>query len=219
VRRISAAVAAIVAATAGAVTVGAGQVAADAAAGTAAGWVVVNPRADGGYDTDEGSASLHLAGGATISCPLTAGWGRADSATLRPNDFFGETGVTTYGSCAGPGPAGVDVISSPGMVFVAEAYDAGADRITGSAYPWTWGVFLDAPDCQVDLYPRDSNAPAPLTYDNATSTRPATLTTGPIDVVVARADGAGCAGVAAVGDEATYETTVVASPGFTVRPL
>ena len=179
----------------------------------------MNPRADGGYDTDAGSASVHLASGATIECSVTAGWGRADSGTSRPNDFFGETGVTTYGGCTGPGPAGLEVISSPGMVFVAEAYDAGTDRISGSAYPWTWGLFLDAPDCQVVLYAQDANAPAPLAYDNATTT----LDLGPIAVVVTRADGAGCAGLAAVGDEATYETTVVAgseaTPGFTVRPL
>jgi hypothetical protein len=212
VHRISAAVAAIVVTTA--VAAGAGQAAAGTAeAGTAAGWVVENPRPDGVFDIGDGSASLRFAGG-TIECPVVAGWGRADSGTLRPNDFFGETGVTSYADCTGPGTAGLTVDSSPGTVFVPEAYDAGADRISGSAYPWTWGLFLTAPECQVDLYPQDSNAPAPLTYDNAT----ATLATGPVDLVVTRAEGTGCADLPEVGDEVTYETTVVATPGFTVRP-
>jgi hypothetical protein len=178
------------------------------------GWVVDNPRADGLYDTHQGSATIGLASGATISCSLVDGWGRAESGTLRPQDWFASTGVTSYGGCTGAGPAGVEVFSSPEMIFAPDSYDAGADRITGSTYTWIWGLFMDAPDCQIDLYPVDSDAPVPLTYDNPT----ATLDTGPIVVVATRADGAGCAGLAEVGDVLTYDTTFVVTPGITVRP-
>jgi hypothetical protein len=113
-----------------------------------------------------------------------------------------------------PGAAGVEVFSSPGTVFVAETYDAASDRISGSAYPWLWGLFLETPDGQVDLYPADSNAPVPFTYDNRT----ATLDAGPVGLVVSRADGTGCTDLAEVGDELTFETTLVVTPRFTVRP-
>jgi len=191
-------------------------VAADEAPSPAAtGWVVENPSPDGIFATNEGSVSVVGAGtGVAITCPVLSGWGRADSATLRPNDFFGETGVTNAGDCTGPGSAGVEVISSPGTVFVAETYAAAADRIGGSAYPWLWGLFLEAPDCQVDLYAVDANAPAPLAYDNAT----ATLEAGPIDVVATRAEGTGCADLATVGDRMTFQARLVATPGFTVHP-
>ena len=56
---------------------GAGPAAAAAGPGpaetTATGWVVENPRADGLFDTFEGSATIGLADGATISCPLVDG--------------------------------------------------------------------------------------------------------------------------------------------------
>lgn len=221
--RRGAAVAAIVAAlavptvaVAGPAEAGPGDSTATAATATATGWVVENPSANGVFETNAGSTTVGgTAGGGTISCPVVSGWGRADSGTLRPNDFFGETGVTNATPCTGgPGAAGLEVISSPGTVFVPETYDTAADRISGSAYPWLWGLFLEAPDCQVDLYAVDPNAPVPFTYDNPTGT----LDAGPFDVVVTRAEGAGCADLAAVGDELTYDTTLVATPAFTVRP-
>jgi hypothetical protein len=118
---------------------------------TATGWLVENPRADGLFDTHEGSATIGLADGATISCPLVDGWGRADSGTLRPQDLFGETGVNTYAGCTGDGAAGLEVFSSPSLGFAPEAYDTATDRISGSAYPQVWGLFLDAPDCEITL--------------------------------------------------------------------
>jgi hypothetical protein len=216
VHRMGVGVAAVVAVLA--VAVGGGRAGADPAefgTSTVTGWVVDNPRADGLYETREGSVTIvGVAGGGTISCALVDGWGWADSGTLRPNDFFGGTGGTTYGGCTGPGGTDLEVWSSPDMVFVPETYDAEADRLSGSAYPLTWGLFLDSPDCQVSLYPLDSNAPAPHSYDNRT----ATLDAGPVTVVAARADGTGCGALGEVGDELTFETTFVATPGFTVRP-
>jgi hypothetical protein len=176
--------------------------------------VVENPRPDGLYDTYEGSATVGLANGATITCSVVDGWGRAESETLRPDGYFAGTGVTAYQGCTGPGAADVQVFSSPDMVFVADTYDPATDRITGVHYAWVWGLFLDAPDCQIDLYPVDPNGEAAITYDNRTKT----LDTSPLAVVATRADGAGCAGLAQVGDELTFETTFVATPGFTVRP-
>jgi hypothetical protein len=181
---------------------------------SATGWLVENPRTDGLFDTHEGSATIGLASGVTISCPLVDGWGRADSGTLRPQDLFGETGINTFAGCTGTGAAGLEVVSSPSMGLAPDAYDAGADRISGSALPQVWGLFLDAPDCELTLYAVDSDAPAPLTYDNRT----ATLDVGPIPVVVDEAAGTGCAGLGEVGDEMTYAFTYVATPGFTVRP-
>lgn len=194
---------------------------AGAGAGTRAdaavsGWVVANQDPDGMFTTDEGSITIAGVGGGEVSCPLASGFGWADSGTLRPQDFFGEVGTTTYDAgCTGPGSAGLAVYSSPGTVLVAETYDAATDEIEGSAYPWLWGLFMETPGCQIDLYPVDSNAGAPLTFANAT----ATLELGPVEVAVTRAEGAGCAGLPAVGDELTAELTLVATPGFTVHPL
>lgn len=215
--RMGAAAAAIVATLV--VAVGAGPAAAgpaEAPASTPTGWVVDNPSANGVYETNEGSATVVLATGAAVSCPVVSGWGRADSGTLRPQDVFGETGATHYGGggCTGPGGASVDIGSSPGMVFAPESYDAETDVVTGSALPWVWGMFMDWADCQIDMYPLDSNAPAPLTYDNRTGT----LDLGPVAVEVTRAAGPGCVGLAQVGDHMTFQTTVVATPRFTVRP-
>lgn len=201
-----------------AVAVGAGPAAAEPAeapAPTVTGWVIENPRADGLYDTFEGSTTIVLASGETVSCPLIDGWGRAHSGTVRPQDWFAVSGVTAFDNCTGPGAAAeLQVWSSPEMVFAPDAYDAAADRIMGTAYAWTWGLFLETPDCQVDVYAADPDGQAPLTYDNPT----ATLDTEPLAVVATRADGPGCAGLAQVGDELTFETTFVATPGFTVRP-
>ena len=179
------------------------------------GWVVENQDPEGMFVAAEGSISvLGLAGG-TVTCPLTDGFGWADSATLRPLDVFAEVGITNYSGCSGPVPAGLQVFSTPGTVLHAETYDAAADRVSGAAYPWVWGMALVAPDCLVDLYPIDHDAGAPLTFDNRT----ATIELGPVETQVTHADGAGCAGLAAVGDEMEVELTVVASPGFTVHPL
>jgi hypothetical protein len=180
------------------------------------GWVVENPRVDGLYETNEGSVTIaNVTTGATISCSGVSGWwGRADSGTIRPQDWFANSGVTVYDACTGPGPADLQVISTPDLVFLADSYDAGADRVSGTAYPLTWGLFLDSPDCQVDMYAPDADVSAPLTYDNPTGT----LDVEPVEVVATRAEGPGCAGVAAVGDVLTFATTLVLTPAFTVRP-
>jgi hypothetical protein len=222
VHRMNVVGAAVVGALALALGAGVGPAAGDPAeaeaaapAPTVTGWVVENPRADGLYDTFQGSATIGgAAGGTTITCPLTDGWGRAESGTVRPQDWFASSGVTTYGGCTGSGVAGLEIVSSPEMIFAPDAYDSAADRIIGSAYPGVWSLFLDAPDCQVDLYAVDSDAPTPLTYDNRTGT----LDVDPIPVVATRAEGPGCAGLAQVGDVLTFEPTVVATPVFTVRP-
>jgi hypothetical protein len=179
------------------------------------GWVVENPQADGLYETNEGSVTVaNVTTGATISCSEVSGWGNADSGTIRPQDWFASSGITVYSACTGPGATDLEVISSPDMIYTPGSYDAGADRVTGTAYPLAWGLFLDAPDCQVDMYSQDEFLSAPLTYDNPTGT----LDVDPLEVTVTRADGAGCAGVAAVGDVVTFATTLVATPAFTVRP-
>jgi hypothetical protein len=190
---------------------------AGAGTGTAvSGWVVENQDPEGMFVAWAGSVTVTGVAGGAVTCPLTDGFGWADSGTLRPQDVFAEVGITSYHSgCTGSGPAGLEVYSTPGTVLHAESYDAVTDRISGAAYPWLWGMLLDAPDCQVDLYPIDSNAGAPLTFDNGT----ATIELGPIEVAVTSAEGAGCAGLAAVGDEMTVDLTVVATPGFTVHPL
>lgn len=179
------------------------------------GWVVENQDPEGMFLAAEGSIRVIGAAGGTVTCSLTDGFGWADSATLRPQDTFAEVGITSYSGCSGPGPAGMQVFSTPGTILHAETYDAATDRITGSAYPWMWGMLMDAPDCQIELYPIDHDAGAPLTFDNRT----ATIELGPLEVQVTAVDGAGCAGLAAVGDEMAVELTVVASPGFTVHPL
>lgn len=215
--RMRVAVAAVVAAVA--VGVGAGPAGAGPAEAAVDGWIVDNPDPDGMFDTDEGSVTVtNVTSGVAVSCPLLQGWGSADSATLRPQDTFGETGFTSYGyeggGCTAPIPI-TGVLSSPGMLFHPQTYDAGADRVDGSAYPWLWASAIEAPDCWIDMYAADSDAPAPLTYDNETGT----LDLGPVVAEVAAADGAGCAALAQVGDTMTFETRLVATPVFTVRPL
>jgi hypothetical protein len=218
VYRIKAARVAMVAAAL-TVAVGAGPAAAEEAETPAAavtGWVVENPRPDNLYDTFEGSVTLGLASGETVSCSEADGWGRADSETLPPGGWYAVSGVTAYTGCTGPGAAAdLQVFSTPEMVFGAETYDAAADRVTGPAFGWIWGLFLDTPDCQIDLYIEDPDIGVPVTYDNRTKT----FDTGTFTLVATRADGAGCAGLVAVGDLVTYETTFVATPGFTVRPV
>ena len=211
--RIGAAVAAIMAGAA--VTAGVGTAAAaPVEAEAATGWVVTTPDTDSLYEIHQGTASVRLAGGTTMTCPVISGWGRASAGTVPANANYSETGATGFGRCAGSPVAGLQVVSAPHMGITATAYDAAADRVAGPAYPRMWGLFLDAPGCRVSLYPEGPNAGVPSSYDNRT----ATLGIGPIDVVVARADGTACAGLAAVGDEVTYRSTVVATPGFTVRP-
>jgi hypothetical protein len=215
--RMRVAVAAVVAAVA--VAVGAGPAGAGPAEAAADGWIVENPDPDGMFETYEGSVTVtNVTSGAAVSCPLLDGWGSADSGTLRPQDTFGETGFTRYGyeggGCTAPTPI-TGVLSSPGMVFHPQTYDAGADRVDGSALPWLWASAIEAPDCWIDMYAVDSDAPAPLSYDNEAGT----LDLGPVVAEVAAADGAGCAALAQVGDSVTFETTLVATPVFTVRPL
>ena len=211
--RIGAAVAAIVVGTA--VTAGAGTAAAaPVEAEAVTGWVVSTPDTDGIYEIHQGNASVRLASGTTMSCPIASGWGRASARTVPGNGGYSETGNTAFGRCTGSPVAGLQVLSAPHMGITASTYDAVADRVAGPAYPRMWGLFLDAPGCRVSLYPEDPTAGVPSSYHNRT----ATLGIGPIDVVVARADGPACAGLAAVGDEVTYRSSVVATPGFTVRP-
>ncbi|HEY8543958.1 MAG TPA: hypothetical protein VIL36_02880, partial [Acidimicrobiales bacterium] len=163
----------------------------------------------------DGSVTVAGLGDGPMTCVTTDGWGIADSGTIRPQDVFGEVGVTTYVSGCTGGPPGLEMYSAPGTVLWPESYDAATDRVTGEAYPWLWAMWVAAPDCDVDLYAVDPFAGAPLTFDNAT----ATLAYGPIEAEVTAAEGTGCDGVAAVGDRATVEITIVASPGFTVHPL
>ena len=223
--RMRSAVAAAAAVAAVTVVSGAGAAEAADTAGAASGpspagtgWVVANPDPDGLYETHEGSATLvNVTSGVTVSCTAIGGWGRADSGTLRPQDVFGETGMTTYGyegGCTGPAP-GSGLVSTPGMVFAPEAYDAATDTIDGAAYPWLWALALDAPGCFVEMYAEDPDAAAPLTYDNGTGA----LEIGPVVAVVTSTDGPACAGLAQVGDTMAYEASLVATPTFTVRPL
>jgi hypothetical protein len=214
---VAAVATAVVAAVA--VAVGAGPAGAGQAEAAVDGWIVDNPDPDGMFETYEGSVTItNVTSGAAVSCPVLEGWGSADSRTLRPQDVFGETGFTTYGyeggGCTAPTPI-TGVVSSPGMVFHPETYDAGADRVDGSAYPWLWASAIEAPDCWIDMYAVDSDAAAPLTYDNGTGT----LDLGPVVGEVTAADGAGCAALAQVGDSVTFETTLVATPVFTVHPF
>jgi hypothetical protein len=177
-------------------------------------WVVENFRADGTFDTPAGSATIvDAATGATISCETIDGLGRADSGTYRPQDSFATTYITQYGSCAGPGATGFEVFST-GYRLRATGYDAGADSITGLAIVDIWEMWLTTPECDVSLFPTDPLAQVPLTYDNRTST----VDTGTVTVAVYVTSGTDCAGLPEVGDEMTFETTLVASPGFTVRP-
>lgn len=215
-RKACVAVVTVVAALAAGMGAGpaAGMTAAEPGGSAAEGWVVENARADGFYDTDGGSATVVDAGGATLACPVVSGWGYADNGTVRPQDSFASSGGTLYSGCTGPGAEEVQVLSSPGLQFIAEGYDASADLVTGVTYPLLWGLFLDAPDCDVSLYPPVNDVVAPLSYDNRT----ATLRSGPLAVVAERVDGTDCAGLPQVGDEVTFETTMVMSPGFTVRP-
>ena len=196
---------------------GAGPVAGMATAGpggpAAEGWVVEGARADGFYETDAGSATVVGAGGATLACSVVSGWGYAANGTLRPQDSFASSGGAVYSGCTGLGPEGVEVISSPGLLFIAEGHDASADLVTGVTYPLTWGLLLDAPECDVSLYPAVDDV-APLSYDNRT----ATLRSGRLAVVAEQVEGTDCAGLPQVGDEVTFETTLVMSPAFTVRP-
>ena len=134
--------------------------------------------------------------------------------TVRPQDWFASSGIISYADCAGPGAAGLEVASTPGMVFAPDGYDAETDRITGTTYTMTWALGLLTPDCTITLYPPDDTVGTPLTYDNPT----ATLHTGPVALVVALVEGTGCDDLAHVGDEMTFETTIVPDPGFTVRP-
>jgi hypothetical protein len=216
-RTVVAGVAAALAVGLGAGPAAASEPAAEPASAPA-GWVVENPRADGTFDTNAGSATIvDTTSGVTLSCPAIGGWGRAPSGMLRPQDLFGESGVTTYsdegGGCTGPAD-GVEIFSSPGILFAPGVYDAAADRVDGAAYPELWVLGIEAPGCSVDIYAQDPLAPAPLGYDNGTGT----LDIGPVESVVTRADGTGCAGIAQVGDEVTFATTLEATPVFTVRP-
>lgn len=211
--RIGAAVAAI--AMGAAITAGAGTAAAAPVEGEAAtGWVVQTPDTDTTYETYQGTASVRLAGGATISCRVQHGWGRVEAGTLPARGIYAQPNVTVYGNCTGSPVAGLQIISSPGMRFTAATYDAAADRVSGPAYTGMWGMNLSAPGCAIDLYPQDPLAAVPSTYANRT----ATLGIGPFGVAVTRVEGAGCAGLAAVGDAATFQSSSVPSPGFTVRP-
>ena len=214
--RIRTVVAAVVVASAAASGVGPAA-AAPAEAAEPTGWVVENPRADGLFLTDEGSATVvNVTTGATVSCPVLYGSGEARSRTMRPQDLFGSTEFTAYGyeagGCTGPG---LGILSTPNLGFAVDAHDAAADRVDGSAVPLGWGFALDAPDCLAEAYPEVVGAASPLTYDNRTGA----FEIGPVDVVVTRADGPGCAGLARVGDDMTFEATLVATPAFTVRPL
>jgi hypothetical protein len=174
------------------------------------GWVVENPRADGLYDTFEGSARLVGGSDVAIGCSAADGWGRADNETVPAESFVAGTGVTGYTGCAGTEGPDVQLYSSPDMVFVAEAYDATADRIAGSAYVWTWGLFLVAPDCDLTMYAADSDVAVPFTYDNPTGS----FDIGPLVVSVHSADGTGCAGIAQIGDLLTFDTDTVATPAL-----
>lgn len=181
------------------------------------GWVVENLNADGwSYEFASGSATLVDDGpGAMISCQTYGGWGRALDGTIPQDGAIGENWASIYDSCTGPGADGLEV-ESIYLWYGPTDYDAEADRVTGWAAADIWTLGLTWPDCLVDLYNLDPSTHVPMTYDN----RSRTLTFGPITATVARADGGGCAGRPEVGDVMTFETTlVVASPGFTVRPV
>jgi hypothetical protein len=203
-----------------AITAGAGTGLATAGAATAAteavttGWIVENPHPDDLFETREGSATIvDSATGATISCAVVDGVGRADSGTIRPNDWFGATIMTTYTSCTGPGGPGIEVFS-PEIRMVPTAYDPVTDSLTGFAIVDIWGLFPAAPGCDVTLYATNPLYEAPMTYDNGNST----IDIGPVTAEVYEATGPGCSAFPPVGGEMTFETTLVASPGFTVRP-
>lgn len=181
-----------------------------------AGWVVENLNPDGwSYEFASGSATLVDTGsGATISCQVSGGWGRALNETVPQDGAIGENWASIYDSCTGLGADDLEV-DSIYLWYGATEHDAAADRVTGWAAADLWTLGLTWPDCLVDLYNVDPNTLVPMTYDN----RARTLTFGPITASVAKAEGGGCAGRPAVGDVMTFETTlVVASPGFTVRP-
>lgn len=178
------------------------------------GWVVENPRPDGTFDAVAGSATIaDTVTGDTISCTTVDGWGNADSGTLRPQDWFAWARMTTYTSCTGLGGTW-EYVFSPEIRVGADHYDPATDRITGDATVDIWGLFPTATGCDLSLYPIDPQAEVPMTYDN----RSHTMDIGPVELVVEVADGPGCAGLPEVGDRMTFETTLVASPGFTVRP-
>jgi len=201
--------------TAGAATTAAA--AAEAEAGPVAvttGWVVENPHPDDLFETREGSATIvGSATGATIDCAVVDGVGRADSGTIRPNDWFGATIITTYTSCTGPGGPGIEVFS-PEIRMVPTAYDPVTDSLTGFAIVDIWGLFPTAPGCDGTLYATDPLVEVPMSYDNVTST----IEIGPVTTEVDEATGPDCSAFPPVGGEMTFETTLVASPGFTVRP-
>ena len=214
-RRTCVAVAVVAALAAGMGAGPAGGTTAAAPGGPAAeGWVVENARADGFYETYAGSATIVDADGATVACPVVSGWGYAEDGTVRPQDSFASAAWTIYSGCTGPWAEDVEVISSPDLWFMAQGYDASADLVTGVTYPLAWGVFLDAPECDVSLYQPVNDVVAPMSYDNRT----ATVRSGRLVVEVHQVDGTDCAGLPQVGDEVTFETTMVMSPAFTVRP-
>lgn len=185
-----------------------------ASGGPVDGWVVENPRADGSFDTRAGSATVvDPDTGATLSCAAIDGLGYAESGTYRPQDWFASTYISQYGSCTGPGATGLEVFS-PEIRFVATAHDPAADRVTAVGIVDIWGLLLTRPSCSVSLYPTDPLDLVPLTYDNRT----ATFATDPVTVEVSDAVGDECTGLPEVGDVLTFGTTLVASPGFTVRP-
>lgn len=216
--RLRVAVAAALAAVA--IAAGAGPAGAGPAeAPDVAGWIVENPAPNGMSETNEGAVTItNVTSGVTVSCPAVSGAVRADTDTIRPQDVFGETGFTHYGyeggGCTAPTPI-AGVLSSPGMVFHPQTYDAGADRVTGLALPWFWASAIEAPDCFIEMNATDPDSEAPLTYDNRTGT----LELGPVVAEVGRVEGTGCAALAQVGDSMTFETTLVATPAFTVLPF
>jgi hypothetical protein len=199
-----------------ATSVSAGGVAnAGAVAGSPSdGWVVENPRADNLFDTTAGSATIvDSTTGATIACSAVEGIGRADSGTIRPNDWFGSTVMTAYSSCTGPGTPDAEVFS-PEIRLAPTSYDPATDIVTGFGIVDIWGLFPTTPTCDVTLYPTDPLVEVPMTYDNGTKT----VELGPVTTAVYEATGADCSAFPAEGQEMTFSTTLVASPGFTVRP-
>jgi len=163
---------------------------------------------------DGGSATIvDSTTGGTISCAAVEGIGRADSGTIRDNDWFGATVMTGYGSCTGPGSAGLEVFS-PEIRLAPTSYDAATDVVTGFAIVDIWGLFPTTPGCDVTLYPTDPLAEVPMTYDNGSTT----VDLGPVTTAVYEATGPDCSAFPGQGEEMTFATTLVASPGFTVRP-
>jgi hypothetical protein len=201
-------------ATASAATTTATTAAAAAPEAVTTGWIVENPHPDDLFETRAGAASIvDSATGATISCAAVDGIGRADSGTIRPNDWFGATIMTTYTSCTGPAGSGIEVFS-PEIRMVPTTYDPVTDSLSGFAIVDIWGLFPTAPGCDVTLYATNPLYEAPMTYDNGTST----IDIGPVTAEVYEATGPDCSAFPPVGGEMTFETTLVASPGFTVRP-